>query len=144
MARTILGLTKKQWRNLWRLIFAVPVRVPGDRWGYWWLYTLELEHGCYYVGITRFRSVQVRYQQHATGKGSKWTKLHHPIRIIYTRKLGHMLEKDATLIETATTLQFIERYGVDLVRGGRLVAVDPIVHQSMYLRLVKREHFTYN
>lgn len=144
MARPRPILTKKQWRNLWRLIFAIPVRVPGDRWGYWRLYTLELEHGCYYVGITRFRSVQVRYQQHATGRGSKWTKLHLPIRIIYTRKLGHMLEKDATLIETATTLQFIERYGVDVVRGGRLVAVDPAVHRSTYLRLVKRKHFTYN
>jgi predicted GIY-YIG superfamily endonuclease len=135
MSKKFLGLTKKQRANLWRILFAIPTRTRYDRWGWWHLYALELDDSCWYVGITRFRSVQVRYQQHATGKGSKWTKLHRPIRIIYTRKLGHMLEKDATLIETATTLQFIERYGVDAVRGGRLVAVDPALHR----RMVERE-----
>jgi len=144
MARRRPFLTKKQWRNLWRLIFAIPVRVPGDRWGYWQLYALECQHGMFYVGITRYRSVQVRYMQHATGRGSKWTKLHPPIRMLWHRRLGHMLEKDATMIETATTLQFIERYGVDRVRGGRLVAVDPIVHRRMYERLAKPDLFTYN
>lgn len=143
MARRRRWLTKNAWRNIWRILFAIPVRVQGDRWGYWWLYALECQHGCYYVGITRYRSVQVRYQQHATGKGSKWTKLHHPIRIIYTRKLGHMQEKDAVLIETATTLQFIERYGVDVVRGGRLVAVDPVLHRRMYERLGIRDNLAY-
>lgn len=143
MARRRTWLTKKQWRNIRRILFAIPVRVPGDRWGWWSLYALELEGSNYYIGITRFRSVQHRYTQHATGKGSKWTKLHPPIRMLWHRRLGHMLEKDATLIETATTLQFIERYGVDRVRGGRLVAVDPALHRAMYARLAKPRLFPY-
>lgn len=145
MARTILGLTKLQWRHLARILFAIPVREPGDRWGTWWLYALDLQDGHYYVGITRRASVDYRYMQHVTGKGAKWTQLHPPIRIRWTRKLGHMIESEAVVIETATTLQFIDAYGIDRVRGGRLVSSDPIKHHRQVQKMLgKRRPLSYN
>lgn len=132
MARPRRWLTKNAKRNIWRIVFAIPVRRRGDRWRTWHLYALELNDGYYYIGITGYRDVMIRYKLHSSGKGSKWTRLHEPRRILWSRKLGTMHEVDAVEIETATTVQFIRRYGVERVRGGRLVAVDPVLHWAMY------------
>lgn len=100
---------------------------------------LQLEDDCFYVGITRYRSVKTRYQQHQLGLGAKWTKLHRPIRIVLAYKLGHMQEKTAVLFETEQTLMWIEQRGVERVRGGKLVSVDPVRHRRQFERLSRQK-----
>lgn len=42
-----------------------------------YIYILELENGNYYVGKTD--GLEKRLEQHFSGQGSEWTKLHKPI-----------------------------------------------------------------
>ena len=42
-----------------------------------WIYVLECEHGCVYVGQTG-KDPNVRLQEHRDGRGSAWTRLHPP------------------------------------------------------------------
>ncbi|EEM8427503.1 hypothetical protein DFQ98_08840 [Salmonella enterica subsp. enterica serovar Essen] len=76
------------------------------------VYVLSLEDGYYYVGYTT--NVEHRYQQHLSGEGAQWTKVHKPISIIEIREGG--FEE-----ETAVTLEYIEKYGINKVRGGKFI-----------------------
>lgn len=80
------------------------------------LYALELEDGCYYVGMTR--NIDVRFKKHVKGKGSKWTKEHYPLRIIETRETKLTDDSEACRLEDEMTLEYARRYGMDVVRGG--------------------------
>jgi predicted GIY-YIG superfamily endonuclease len=75
------------------------------------VYVLELEDGCWYVGITM--DLNRRWGQHLSGDGAKWTQLHKPIRIydIYSEDAGLALENEVTI-------SYIEKYGVERVKGG--------------------------
>lgn len=74
------------------------------------VYHLQLEGGNHYIGITS--NLNRRWKQHATNKGSKWTKLHKPIKIV---DVWH----DATLeLENKITYELMNKYGVTNVRGG--------------------------
>jgi len=75
------------------------------------VYVLELEDGCWYIGITM--DLNRRYGQHLSGDGAKWTKLHKPLRIydIYSEDAGLALENEVTL-------DYIRVYGADRVKGG--------------------------
>ncbi|NJD39237.1 MAG: GIY-YIG nuclease family protein [Geobacter sp.] len=46
----------------------------------WWLYMIECRGGGIYTGIAK--DVQARYEQHAKGKGAKYTKMNPPIRLL--------------------------------------------------------------
>ena len=46
------------------------------------IYVLKLEGGKYYVGKTG--DLIARYQQHLSGEGSSFTRLHKPIKVIRT------------------------------------------------------------
>jgi predicted GIY-YIG superfamily endonuclease len=73
------------------------------------IYTLELEHGKYYVGKTN--NHKQRILQHFQEKGSKWTKLYKPIKVLsQVNGDGHDEEKQ--------TMIAMEKYGIDNVRGG--------------------------
>ena len=75
------------------------------------IYTLELEHGCYYIGITH--NINMRYAQHLAGQGANWTTVHKPLRIL------EVFSQDATLRrENEITKQYMEKYGEANVRGG--------------------------
>jgi hypothetical protein len=73
------------------------------------IYTLELEHGKYYVGRSTFP--KKRILAHFTTNGSEWTKLHPPVRVI-SQILGDEFD------EEKHTLIAMNTYGVDNVRGG--------------------------
>lgn len=49
----------------------------------WFLYLLECSNGSYYAGIST--DVQARFQQHASGKGARYTRAHPPLRILGSR-----------------------------------------------------------
>ena len=74
------------------------------------LYILQLQHGKYYVGKTD--DVATRYQQHKSGRGSEWTKMYKPIKILETRQ--SISEHD----ENNITKDYMRKYGVENVRGG--------------------------
>lgn len=81
-----------------------------------YVYVLQLEHGCYYVGISR--NVDKRFASHQKGKGAVWTKAHRPISIIERRNTKLLDEAEAGLLENELTLQYAEQYGHTFVRGG--------------------------
>ena len=74
------------------------------------VYHLLLEGGNHYIGITS--NLNKRWNQHVTNKGSKWTKLHKPIKMVE-------VWQDGTLeLENKITYELMNKYGVTNVRGG--------------------------
>jgi len=79
------------------------------------VYVLELEGGNYYVGITQ--NLNIRYYQHCSGFGSKWTRLHKPVRIVSAEPGGEAKEREVTL-------EMMKEHGWDKVRGGPWCKID--------------------
>ena len=73
------------------------------------VYTLKLREGKYYVGLTN--NVDRRLNEHNSGKGSAWTKKYKFVSVISTVK-GDAMD------EEKRTLEMMEKYGVQNVRGG--------------------------
>lgn len=103
-----------------------------DRVRHWTLYTLYLSGGNYYVGITAYKTAKTRYEQHTNGTGAKWTKLHKPSGILEEKLLGFMPESEAIEYETAKTIEMIDLYGINKVRGGKIVSVSSKSAQNQY------------
>lgn len=74
------------------------------------LYILQLEHGKWYVGKTD--DISRRYIEHKAGRGSEWTCVYKPIKLVETRQINN--EHD----ENNTTKDLMKKYGVQNVRGG--------------------------
>lgn len=87
------------------------------------IYALELEHDCYYIGITR--NVHARYVKHCNGQGSLWTATHKPRRILEVRRTTVFLESEAAKLEDQLTLEYADKYGRDKVRGGGYCQAKP-------------------
>jgi predicted GIY-YIG superfamily endonuclease len=79
------------------------------------VYVLRLQGGHYYVGFTR--NFDDRIVAHMTGNGAVWTQL-HPVEQIELTVPGN------EAVETAKTLEYMARYGVDKVRGGPWVQTE--------------------
>ncbi len=88
----------------------------------YYVYVLELEQGKYYVGLSH--SAKKRFKRHKQGKGAKWTQIYKPIRIIYCQSTGYTSYEKAGPFEDDKTLELMEKYGRDNVRGGRYCAVE--------------------
>jgi putative endonuclease len=58
----------------------------------YFVYMLECEDGSLYTGSTD--DVERRFQVHLSGKGSKYTRSHKPVRVIYQEELA---DKSAAL-----------------------------------------------
>lgn len=93
-----------------------------------YIYVLLLEGENYYVGITG--NVQKRFHTHKKGKGSQWTKIHKPIEVIESYNIGVMTEAEAVVIETEKTIETMDKYGVQRVRGGKIcmISQDSVVN----------------
>ena len=64
----------------------------------------------YYVGRTdHFHD---RMTSHFGGRGSQWTKEHKPYDVVYQKKSTDPFDEDLI------TLKYMERHGIDNVRGG--------------------------
>ena len=72
-------------------------------------YTLLLEDDYFYVGFSV--QVETRIAQHFLRAGSKWTRLHKPIRVLSCLPGDHVLER-------ATTIALMCQHGWERVRGG--------------------------
>lgn len=86
------------------------------------LYLLELTGNKYYVGQSD--DPQFRFSEHLGSKGAKWTRRYKPLRIAKIQTLLVDTAKEAMLYENWMTLQAMERYGWENVRGGDFLVVE--------------------
>jgi hypothetical protein len=73
-------------------------------------YIIECEGNRYYVGRTHHE--EDRILQHFENNGSEWTKKYKPIRVV-----SKFISND-NFDEEKYTLKYMEKYGIDNVRGG--------------------------
>jgi cellular nucleic acid-binding protein len=79
------------------------------------IYALQLEEGKYYIGKTN--NPQIRLENHFNFKGSEWTKIYNPINVLEMKPDCDDYDEDKT------TLQYMDKFGIDNVRGGSFVSV---------------------
>jgi hypothetical protein len=80
------------------------------------IYLLKLEHGKYYVGKTN--NLHFRLRDHFGSKGTTWTAVHKPLEVI--KILPNCDEYD----EDKYTLKYMDKYGMDNVRGGSFCSLE--------------------
>jgi hypothetical protein len=73
------------------------------------IYTIQLEKNKFYVGKTLHPNFRI--EQHFNKEGSEWTKKYKPIKVV------EIIEGDE-LDEEKYTLKYMEKYGINNVRGG--------------------------
>lgn len=79
------------------------------------IYVLQLEKGKYYVGKTK--DPHFRIKSHFNSNGSKWTQLYKPLKILELKRNCDDYDEDKV------TRQYMDKYGIDNVRGGSFVSV---------------------
>lgn len=75
-----------------------------------YIYVLECQEGKYYVGKTG--NLFNRIPDHISGAGAAWTKKYSPIKLIETYEINNMFDEDIC------TLKYMQKHGIDNVRGG--------------------------
>ena len=78
-----------------------------------YIYILELEQNKFYVGKTE--NPNFRIQDHFNNKGCNWTKIYKPIRLL------DLIPNSDDYDEDKYTRIYMDKYGVDNVRGGAYV-----------------------
>ena len=79
------------------------------------IYAIELEKGKYYIGKTS--NPQFRLQSHFDSNGSYWTKKYKPLRVI------EIIPNCDDYDEDKITMQYMDRFGINNVRGGSFVSM---------------------
>lgn len=74
------------------------------------IYILALSKGKYYVGKTN--NLESQLEEHFAGRGSSWTSKYLPIKLLEVRNDCDDYDEDKY------TLMYMDRYGIDNVRGG--------------------------
>jgi hypothetical protein len=80
-----------------------------------YIYVLELNDGKYYIGKTD--NPEYRLESHFNSTGSTWTKLHKPLNVL------EILPDCDNYDEDKITIKYMDKYGIDNVRGGSFVSV---------------------
>jgi predicted GIY-YIG superfamily endonuclease len=81
-----------------------------------YVYTLRLEHDCWYVG--RSSSPNLRITDHWSGSGAAWTRLHPVIEV------WDVCSMASPLSEEHVTEELMVKFSIDKVRGGCYSQVD--------------------
>jgi cellular nucleic acid-binding protein len=79
------------------------------------IYIIQLEKGKYYIGKTN--NPQFRLESHFNSNGSEWTKIYKPLRVIEVKPNCDDYDEDKI------TRQYMDKYGINNVRGGSFVSV---------------------
>jgi len=77
------------------------------------IYVLRLENNKYYVGKTK--DLLKRLDSHKNGSASNWTKKYKPIFV------ERVIERASIFDEDKYTKEYMNKYGIDNVRGGAYV-----------------------
>ena len=80
------------------------------------IYVLQLEQGKYYIGKTNNPSF--RLENHFNSNGSVWTKKYKPIKVI------ELLPDCDDYDEDKYTRKYMDKYGMDNVRGGSFCEIN--------------------
>ena len=80
-----------------------------------YIYAIELEGGKYYIGKTE--NPEYRLESHFNSTGSAWTRLYKPVKVLEIKPDCDDYDEDKI------TIQYMDKYGVDNVRGGSFVNV---------------------
>lgn len=83
----------------------------------WIVYVLFLEQGKFYIGQTKRHDE--RFEEHLSGvAGSAWTRKYRPIR--GSRPIVKIVstEKASKELERIITIDYMENYGIENVRGS--------------------------
>ena len=95
------------------------------------IYVLECENGKYYVGSTKNR--KQRYREHFDKsnrkRGSKWTRLHKPIRVIAEYK--RIPSRYLMGMESQKTSEWMFEHGVNNVRGAGFCVVKEFTTEDL-------------
>ena len=81
-----------------------------------YIYVLELAHGKYYVGKTN--NPQFRLENHFSSNGSEWTKIYKPLNVF------ELIPNCDDYDEDKITRKYMDKYGINNVRGGSFVSVN--------------------
>ncbi len=84
------------------------------------IYVLQLEKDKYYIGKTN--NPQFRLESHFNSNGSEWTKIYKPLRVLELRPNCDDYDEDKI------TRQYMDKYGINNVRGGSFVSIK--LHKS--------------
>ena len=98
------------------------------------IYTIQLEQGKYYIGKTN--NPQIRLESHFKSNGSEWTKIYKPLKVI------EVIPNCDDYDEDKITRQYMDKYGINNVRGGSFVSVK--LHKSTIDFLKKMSNGTNN
>jgi len=79
------------------------------------IYILQLQKGKYYVGKTNYPSFRI--EDHFNENGSMWTSKYKPLRVI------KIIPDCDDYDEDKYTLMYMEKYGIENVRGGSFSSV---------------------
>jgi cellular nucleic acid-binding protein len=79
------------------------------------IYALQLEKGKYYIGKTN--NPQFRLESHFNSNGSEWTKKYKPVKLMELKPNCDDYDEDKV------TRQYMDKYGINNVRGGSFVSV---------------------
>lgn len=80
------------------------------------IYILQLELNKYYIGKTN--NPNIRLDSHFNSNGSEWTKIYKPI------KLYELISDCDSYDEDKYTLKYMEKLGIDNVRGGSFSQIE--------------------
>lgn len=78
-------------------------------------YVLKLTDDKWYIG--KSSNPEVRIEDHKTGNGSEWTKLHSPLSVVEIIPIRDGLEEDLI------TKRYMRIYGIENVRGGTYTTI---------------------
>ncbi len=97
---------------------------------HYWLYVLKLTSNKYYVGITS-KTPEIRFKEHSQGfNAAAWTRKYKPVSIHYQKDLGRILESKAESYENKVVRRYINKYGIENVRGGDIRLSEDLVIRS--------------
>jgi len=94
-----------------------------------YIYILQLDQGKYYVGKTINPSF--RLDSHFNSNGSSWTKLYKPIKMV------ELIPDCDDYDEDKYTRMFMDKYGIENVRGGSFVSIELPQSSIGYLTQMK-------
>lgn len=93
-----------------------------------YIYILKLQQDKYYVGKTKYPNFRIN--EHFNSEATEWTRLYRPIQII--KIIPNCDDYD----EDKYTKIYMDRYGIDNVRGGSFVS---IVLDSQTIKLLSKK-----
>jgi len=79
------------------------------------IYAIQLKQGKYYIGKTN--NPQFRLDSHFNSNGSEWTKIYKPLRVL------EVIPNCDHYDEDKITRKYMDKYGINNVRGGSFVSV---------------------